>query len=259
MADFILRPAVETDREQIIKIWHKSFGDSPEFISDMLSCGLFATALGAETEGALRSVMFAFDGLKAGCVPSSYLLALCTDPDYRGRGFGKAVALYAAESAVERGAQAVFLRPADAGLERWYSESLGARTVARCAAETFRVSPGCSVKAREISACEYLRLRRGCWELSRDIVEAQSFVHRHFGGAFLAAGDSLLCVENSCGRPLVREIISASPETALRAAADFFGSESLEVLRPSTHGAALMLMPGLPSITECCFLPFTFD
>ena len=259
MEEFILRSAVERDREQIIKIWRESFGDSPGFIADILSPGLFSTAVGAEAEGRLRSVMFSFDGLSAGGVKATYLFALCTEEAFRGRGLGRATAEYAARCAEARGAQAVLLRPADSGLERWYAEALGARTVARCTTETVRPALSGGGKAREISAEEYLRLRSSPWRLSEGMINAQDCVHRHFGGAFLAVGSSLLCCEKSGGRILVREIISDDPEIALGAAAEHFGAESLDLLRPSAEGNALMLLPGKAEIEEIPFLPFTFD
>ena len=262
MSDFILRPAAQADREQIIELWHRAFGDSREFISDMLGCGLLESAVGAECEGTLRSVMFAFDGLEICGKRASYLLALCTQPEFRGRGMGKAVVGYAAAQAEKRGAELVFLRPADAGLERWYAENLGATVSARCKVKNYEFHPHPQLKARRISAGEYRALRMGGWSLNGDILEAQDCVHRHFGGAFLEFEGSLICAEGCGENLLVRELISREPERALEAAAGYFGTEKLALLCTGDEGTALMLLPGaFPSgkIPDTGFLPFTFD
>ena len=263
MADFLLRPATEGDREQIIKIWQEAFGDGEGFIEAMLSCGLMESAVGTEMDGALRCCMFAFDGLKIGGMPAAYLYALCTEKAYRGRGLGQAVTMYAAEAALTRGAEAVFLRPGDEALERWYSDVLGAVPTARGREQIFRPSLPAVKKARELSPEEYLRLRPARdWEPGARLMAAQGVVNRWYGGDFLEADGALVCAEYSCGRVLVREMISDTPEDTLAAVAEYFNAEELYILVSSGEGLPLMALPvgkapPIPGATP--LLPFTLD
>lgn len=263
MADFILRPAEKNDAEQIIKIWHSSFGDSEAYIHDTLACGLLGSAVVAEMGGLVRSCMFAFDGLAAGSIPAAYLFALCTDMSCRGLGLGRAVCAYAAEKAQERGAGAVFLRPADVGLEKWYADTFGAVAVSRSHVENFRPDLSLGEMAREIDAGEYFRLRNAAaWIIPETMLRAQNCIHRHWGGAFLACESGVVCAEkNACGL-LVRELTAAKPEKALASAAAYFGVEELGILRTGGDGPPLMALPlagGSPTLPEIPPLPFTLD
>ena len=262
MADFTLRRAAESDRRQIIGIWQESFGDSEEFIAGMLDSGLMAAAVGAEKDGRLRSVMFAFDGLRRDGESFSYLYALCTEKSYRSLGLGKAVTHFAAEEALGRGADAVFLRPADSGLEAWYAASMGAEVMTRYAAQTVFVSPSASRKAEAISSREYPSLRRGSdWEIPEALLLAQELGHRHFGGAFLRCSGGIVCAEKQENGVLVREMLSSSPALALAETAAFFSVSELHIIRKSDSGSALMLISrkncGKKPETEV--MPFTLD
>ncbi len=263
MAYFLLRPATKGDREQIIKIWQEAFGDSEDFIEAMLRCGLMERAVGAEMNGALRCCMFAFDGLKIGGVPAAYLYALGTEKAYRGQGLGRAVTMFAAESAVERGAEAVFLRPGDEALERWYGRAMGAVAVARSREKVCRPALPSAKKARELSPEEYLHLRpTRDWEPGEQLIAAQAIVNRWYAGSFLEVDGSLVCAEDSGGRVLVREIISDAPEATLAAVAEYYGAEELHILVSSGEGLPLMALPlgnPYPNFGAIPPLPFTLD
>lgn len=262
MAEFILRPALEQDREQIISIWHGSFGDSPGLISALLNCGLMDTAVGAELDGALRSVMFAFDGLELGGRKYSYLYALCTEDAYRSRGLGRAVTAGAADAALKRGADGVFLRPGDEGLEGWYA-SMGAEPVARSAVKKTVLPPVNAKICTEISALEYLHLRSGSgWQLPASLLLAQGCIQSSCGGAFLRCESGIVCAEQSGDGLLIRECISSSPETALASAAAHFSVNELLLLRTGENGLPLMRMPGGKTASKCAafpLMPFTLD
>lgn len=263
MADFLLRPATEGDREQIIKIWHEAFGDSEDFIEAMLRCGLMERAVGAELGGALRCCMFAFDGLKIGGVPAAYLYALCTEKAYRGQGLGRAVTMFAADAAMARGAEAVFLRPGDEALERWYGKAMGAVAVARSREKVFRPALPGAKKPRELSPEEYLRLRPARdWEPGEQLIAAQAVVNLWYAGSFLEVDGAMVCAEDSGGRVLVREIISDAPEAALAAVAEYYGVDVLHILVSSGDGLPLMALPVGRSYLNFGAvppLPFTLD
>ncbi len=263
MADFTLRPATENDAEKLISIWHDSFGDSEEFVREILfGCGLISTAVCAEAEDEVRSAMFAFDGLCVNGIKASYIYALCTEAAYRSRGLGRAVTAFAAESARARGAELVFLRPASVELENWYADVLGALPFGRSAAEKLRPNSPAPLRAVEISAEEYLRRRSAQpWQISETLIRAQQSVHRHYGGAFLSCGENLVCAEISADGLFIREVIGPDSDTAISAAAAYFGVEEAKILRRSESGLPLMCLSahcalkfaGIPP------LPFTID
>lgn len=261
MADFILRKAEEKDTEQIVSIWCACFGDDGAFVREMLSrCGLIKNAVGAELEGRLRSCMFAFDGLHLGEYKASYIYAICTEPAYRSRGLGRAVTAFAADMAAQRGAELIFLRPANAELERWYSDALGAVSFARTTVENFVPCRPAQCKAEEISPEEYLLLRGEGIPL--ELLQAQDCIHRHYGGAFLSCEYGALCAEEREEGILVRELISDSPELALAAAAEYFKTEKLLLFSHGKAGSPLICVP--PSLVpekgeKLPFMPFTLD
>ncbi len=261
MADFVLRPACEKDREKIISIFTASFGDGEAFVRELTECAdLISSACCAEMDGEVRSCMFAFHGIAHGSLRLSYLYALCTEPAYRGLGLGRAVTEYSALRARENGAQAVFLRAADARLQSWYMSVMGAAAAAPSA--PVKVQPIASeVKAEEISAEEYMSLRRGSWLLPEKLLLAQDCVNRHFGGAFLRLGKDCLCAEKTESGILIREMFASDPAPVLAAAADHFAEKELYVLQSDADGKPLLFLPPLPDDTLSllpCF-PFLLD
>ncbi len=263
MSDFILRPACEKDTQQIIRIWRSAFGDSEAFIRELIErSALLENAVCAEVDGAVRSCMFAFDGLCVSGKKAAYIYALCTEPAYRSRGLGRAVTGYAAEMARARGAELVFLLPANAGLEKWYTEALGARAFARASVEKVSPAAKAEIKAVTISPEEYLLRRSDSpWSLSLPLILAEEAVHRHYGGAFLACGDTVICVENGACGTLVREISGMDSDSALAAAAEYFGTNELSIIRGGKAGSTLMLLPPFSPEGLCGipFMPFTLD
>ena len=128
MSGFTLRMAEETDTSDICRVWRLSFGDEEETVrSLLLDVGLLETAVVAEAEGRVRSVMLSFDGLRFGETNAAYLYALCTDPACRGQGMGEAVVRKSVFAAFRRGAALCCLHPASASLAAWYERILGMR------------------------------------------------------------------------------------------------------------------------------------
>ncbi len=263
MNNFFLRPTAEDDIEQIVKIWSEAFGDSEEFILALVeNCLLIQNGVCAESDGKGRAFMFSFDGLLLGGKKASYIYGLCTQREYRRKGMGKALALYAAQQAATRGAELVFLRPADKNLEAWYASTLNARPFAPTATKKLFPSLPSELKATEISMDEYLQKRFNApWSLSAEIICAESIVHRFYGGAFLRCGDCYICAEK-CGDGLyLREIIGDDSLLAISAAAEKFGVEEVYVPYPSADGIPLMFIPPFSqeNISTIPLMPFTLD
>ncbi len=263
MTNFTLRPTRESDLDQIINIWSASFGDSKEFILSLAeNCCLIKRGVCAVSDGEARAFMFAFDGLEIAGRRASYIYALCTQSEYRRRGLGRAVVLYAAQQAKERGSELVFLRPADKKLAAWYSSAIGALPFASSQTEKITPSLPARFKAVEISSGEYLESRSQClWSVPAEMLVAESIVHRHYGGGFFRCGDSFICAEKCADALYLREIIGDDIALAASAIAEYFAVKDVYLPRPSGNGLPLMFIPPYApeNISSIPLMPFTLD
>lgn len=210
MADFLLRPPAETDLPEITDCWQRSFGDPPELIRALLDTGeLLSCAMAAEQDGHLRSVMFALDGLLFDGIPAAYLYALCTHPDVRGQGMGRAVLGALTAACLGRGAELVFLSPADPGLAEWY-RSMGMRSAPRQCGSARHAEPDGTSSLSAISAEDYAALRRSPIVLPLRLLRAQELLSRQSGGGFFriqAGGETaVLCAEPEADQLRIREL-----------------------------------------------------
>ena len=215
MSDFILRPASAADAPDIIEILARSFGDPTEFIAALLNeANLLPCALCAEAEGHIKSVMFAFDGLSLGGRSAAYLYALCTDPTARRHGMGRAVAGALAQRCFDRGAEIVFLSPANDDLAAWYSRILGTKPMAAYADVPQPLVDGGAL-CTPLSAAEYLALRQNAVGVTEQLLCAQSVLYRFFGGGFfrveLDGVTALACAEPREDSLLLRELLCPEP------------------------------------------------
>ena len=211
MSDFILRPASAADAPDIIDIWSRSFGDPPEFIAALLQeADLLTRALCAETEGRVKSAIFAFEGLSLGGRSAAYLYALCTDPAARGRGMGRAVISAMVQHCFDRGSEVVFFSPANDDLAAWYERILGTKPMASYA-DTPQPLTDSDAVCTPLSAAEYLALRQSTIGVTEQLLCAQSVLHRFFGGGFfrveLDGVTALACSEPRENSLLVRELL----------------------------------------------------
>lgn len=268
MSGFSLRPARRSDADDILDCWRASFGDGEAFILDFFaSADPLRHAVAAETDGHVRSVMFAFDGLDFGGVRASYLYALCTHPEHRRRGMGAAVVAQLARESLDAGAQLACLSPASAALERWYCELLGMRPLQRARDVPLEKEPprqraDCVI----VSAAEYAARRRAAVCVTPQLLAAQETLYRHYGGVMLRAeidGETVLaCAEPRGSAILLRDLV-CPPELRSRAAAVISAHLwNKEVFLRSTGGEGetlLGLAPGgeRPACLDAAPFPFT--
>ena len=231
MNDFLLRPAAAADAPDIIEIWSHSFGDPPEFVSALLDeATLLPCALCAEAEGRVKSVMFAFEGLSLGGRSAAYLYALCTAPEARGYGMGRAVISAMAQRCFDRGAEIVVLSPANDGLAAWYERILGTKPMAAYA-DTLQPLEASGAVCTPLRAAEYLALRQNAAGVTRQLLCAQDVLHRFFGGGFFRVekdgATALACAEPTENGLLLRELIcpEALRPAAAAAVAAYFGAD----------------------------------
>lgn len=153
-----IRPARPEDVGGIVEIWRLSFGDDASFIRKLLlNLGLISSCTVAEGPGGqILSAMCSFDGLQLGGVPSSYIYALCTHPEFRSLGLGGRVAREASRRAFRLGAELVCLHAASPRLEGWYSEILNMKPLSFSVEKQLAPAPLAGASFEKISAAQAL-------------------------------------------------------------------------------------------------------
>jgi len=223
----ILRYAYREDMDSICRIWQTSFGDSEEFIRTFFArTGIIDTTVVAELDGQVCSLMCAFDGIGS----MSYLYALCTAPEHRGRGIGGKLLLETIRLAHCRGASAAALHPADSDLAKWYAENFNLTPSGYFTHEQFTATET-ELTAKEVPFSELL-LADG--SISAQLCRAQEVLAQFYGGHLLKIGSSLIDAEERSGEVTVKaiapqEISETEQNGILSAAAKYFGVPSVSV------------------------------
>lgn len=132
------------DEAALMALWKTVFGAEDEAFAALFFRTVYAPENTAviEADGKIVSCAYAiaFGGAR-------YIYAVSTHPDYRSRGFGRAVTLAAADGG------SAYLSPADEKLRAWYEKSMGAYPVSRRALRSPRG------ELRELTAEEYIARR----------------------------------------------------------------------------------------------------
>lgn len=266
MENCIFRPAKTSDLDDIISNWVTAFGDCPDFPRRLLlDCGLLEDALAAECDGRVVSSLLLFHGLELGANKASYLYALCTNPEFEGRGIGSALTRFAAQKCRLCGADMLILRPGDDGLEAWYARQ-GFRVLWRYGSKSLDISGISAPAAQKLSAEEYLSSRRGTLTAAPQLLAAESTIHSLFGGAFLRTGRGHICAEFDGFILSIRDCDCKGSEllSAAASAAAHFGAEHVSLrCRDDRNGdIPLMYLPlgkDISPLPEGLFFPFTLD
>lgn len=127
----MIRYSDESDRNNIIKLWHEAFGDSEAEIEFFLNNRYIPqNTLVCEADGKIASMLFLLEGnmsIKGKDYPSYYLYAACTLNEYRGIGYMTSLLEFAKETAQKRGYYFICLLPAQKSLYSYY-EKFGYKT-----------------------------------------------------------------------------------------------------------------------------------
>lgn len=133
MEDVIYRTTRPGDEEQLRQIWSQVY-DGDDACAELYfrDCYRPGDGVVAENGGALCSAIYLIDGFWLhipGLPPRSctYLYALGTPEQARGRGYGGKTIWRAGVEGYQRGADHVCFLPASRSLARWYEEILGVR------------------------------------------------------------------------------------------------------------------------------------
>ena len=140
------RPSREGDEKSLKALWHEVFGDT-DFYIDTFFRELYRPGMASVVEEDGKIVAAAY-AVPFGAV--RYIFAVATKPEYRGRGYGRAVVLAAA------GGEPAYLCPASATLRCWYALTMRAKTV------SYRSNAPLPAVCRKITAEEF-NTRREAW------------------------------------------------------------------------------------------------
>ena len=140
------RPSRKGDEKSLKTLWHEVFGDTDVYI-DTFFRELYRPGMASVVEEDGKIVAAAY-AVPFGAV--RYIFAVATKPEYRGRGYGRAVVLAAA------GGEPAYLCPASATLRCWYAITMRAKTV------SYRSNAPLPAACRKITAEEF-NTRREAW------------------------------------------------------------------------------------------------
>ena len=120
----MIRFATEADKNRIIDLWTEIFGDSREAVMQFLDYFPCEWALGYYADDALVSFMFLLPIEINRCgekVKANYVYALCTDPQYRSKGYANSLIKYSMDYSAENDIGYTLIRPSSESLFDYYS------------------------------------------------------------------------------------------------------------------------------------------
>ena len=152
------RPFIETDRDQLFRLWKTCFSDDDDYIScffdHFFKAGSGAAAeIGGRVVSAvhlIRGVTMQLTGTQIctypaehpaplhAAYPATYGYALATDPEFRGKGIATELVKYAID--YERnilGRPVFYFLPAEAELYSWYKKVMDTDVVSKITSERF--------------------------------------------------------------------------------------------------------------------------
>ena len=222
------------DREALISLWVRVFGDPPELVEAFLDLlPEMGTGVIEEENGALLGAAYLVDGFTLVAPDSApkkcgYLYAVAVEEHARRKGIGARLSQAAAEIGRMRGAELICTLPAEPSLYRWYASVLSLHEVTQRVLYFSPVIP----PAEFLSAEEYAQRREallaGCCHvrLSSVPVLRRRFLRR--GRRYL------LCLPR--GGRLAHPRASRSGRESARLGRSSGGGGALSLLRPAFSG-----------------------
>ena len=189
------------DREALISLWVRIFGDPPELAEAFLDLlPEMGSGVLMEENGELLGAAYLVDGFTLVAPDSEpkkcgYLYAVAVEERARGKGCGARLSRAAAEIGRARGAEMICTLPAESSLYNWYASVLSLYYVNR---KVFYFSPAFP-PAKMISAEEYDGMREAILagrchvRLSLPALRFQQKLCLSYGGGLYAAGESIFC------------------------------------------------------------------
>ena len=244
-----LSPVVRADKERhkevIIEIWQQVFGDDRAFIEDFLESLTEGDALLLYMKEGKAVAMASFLSVELeqgeGSIPGKYVYAVATLPEYRKKGYARAVL----ETAADLWKEPLILSPAERSLYTYY-EKLGYETWLKESSLTIerKKESEDGWQLRPVDVKEYTTLRNRL--LSREGLvkwkeEQIAFAHRYYTGeqgqaAVRSGAEEALFMYDIKGDELLLWETSLSDEELERAAEPFLAATKTKRLSYSRPG-----------------------
>ena len=197
----VIREVRPEDREALVSLWARIFGDPPELAEAFLKLlPEMGSGCLAEDAGRVLGAAYLVDGFTL-MAPSAverrcgYLYAVAVEEDARGRGLGRRLSCTAAELGRTRGAEQICTLPAEQSLYAWYASILSLNYVNRRSTWSCQRLP----PSEPLSTAEYGERRerllagRAHARLSPAALMYQQQLCTLGGGGFYAVGSGIYC------------------------------------------------------------------
>lgn len=231
-----MRRARPEEKRAVADLWGRVFGDDEAFLKEFYRlCVPYERLLVMVEDGVVHTILCAPEislhcpngkSLKAG-----YMYALATEPELRGRGFGKDMMRYGEVYLKGLGADCAILVPAEPSLFRFFDELGYVPAFSHIRQELLAedvAAPGEGDRMSPAAPAGYNDIRRG-WLEGRlytdccdELVEFQQMLSQAAGGDIwrleLPGGIGCAAVELVDGMPVVKELLCA-PEDVDRGVA----------------------------------------
>jgi len=212
--------AQKKDLPHLTKLWCRCFGDSEsevaEFwkIIDRITVFIAREKLPVAMLCALPVTYFDEEGQAQ---EASYLYAVCTQEDHRGKGICRELTAFAEKALARQGSRFAFLVPASEKLFGFY-RTFGYKTTFYH--ERYSVSPDGKAKIKKIDAAAYQNLRQ--MQLYSDFVSYDDWLLDLQSGLYRIETDDWICcaaAEKHGQKLIIKELLPNEPAAAAALAA----------------------------------------
>lgn len=256
----IIREYRAEDRETLISLWSRIFGDKEEYISYFLD-NLPAFGVGAvgECDGRAVSMAYAVTGLSYLGKSIGYIYAVATDEKFRGRGLGEKVSCKAAELSE---AEIITTFPAEDSLYDWYEKILG--TNGALHTRTVNVNAGKQDEIIPVSAAEYNSEREKLLKnvphvsLADAAAKLEEKLCTTYGGGLFRCGETIMAAYVDGSFCHVREALGGNIENAASALAAYLCADCAKVRIAAADGERFTAIPD-GAMDEKTVWNITFD
>lgn len=238
------RVSEQRDIPTLKQLWKLAFGDEDEYIEHFFArCYTPQRMLVLEEEGQVRAMTAWFDmplvPAHGQTIPSAYLYAVATHPDFRGRGLAGALLDFAGKWLGERGCACLTTVPARPDLHVFFARNGFEEGFALSRKEWADPGEGVRAVLTPVSGETYGALREKRLAGTAHAAYSAAALDYQYGTCALSGGrlyrvgaDGCACVEVSGETVFVKELLVTDVSAALRAIAAHHPGKTYQVRTP---------------------------
>ena len=242
-----IREYENKDIAELVSLWHKTFGDSEEFIRNFYEMlpNMGSCIVGIEQDKiiAMASVIAGQELLIGGTIKKpevGYIYAVAVDENYRGKGYGIEISKAAYDLAIKREAMIVSVLPASDSLYDFYAENLDMevalyRTRHEISAENIEMT-------MKLTSTEYSMMKDGILN-GKTYLHLSPYAMEYFkksleisGGGLYASMSGICSAQIEGDTCIMHEVISNNPEATAAAVAYTLNCRTAVYYLPSEKG-----------------------